>query len=137
MTVEITGSYLGDLKTELIHEGSKTALRTAAPLDNQGDGSSFSPTDLLAASLGSCVVTILGIVAKRHQIPLEGLRFRTEKHMSTQGSRRIQKVLLEIFMPQGLNAEQRKLLEQSAETCPVSKSLHPDLQKVFQFRYPD
>ena len=81
MAVEITGKYIGNLKTELTHGPSGMVIRTAAPVDNQGDGSSFSPTDLAAASLGACMLTLIAIVGERDGLDLTGLCFRLEKHM--------------------------------------------------------
>ena len=81
MAVEITGRYAGNLRVDLHHGPSGTEIRTAAPVDNNGDGSSFSPTDLLAASLGACMVTVMGIYAQKNGIPFDGVEFRLEKHM--------------------------------------------------------
>ena len=136
MAVEITGTYLGDLKTELRHGPSGAVLTTAAPVDNQGDGSSFSPTDLAAASLGACMLTLLGIVAQRDGIDLDGLTFRLEKHMES-NPRRIGAVPVTIQMPPGLSADQRRKLENAALTCPVHKSLAEGVDKPVEFVYPD
>ncbi len=136
MSVEITGTYAGNLKVELTHGPSGTVLRTAAPVDNQGDGSSFSPTDLLAASLGACMLTLIGIAARRLGIDLTGLRFRLEKHMQSD-PRRVGAVPVEIWMPPGLSPDQRKKLENAALTCPVHKSVHPDLERPVRFVYPE
>ncbi len=136
MAVEITGRYSGNLNVELSHGPSGTSIHTAAPVDNQGDGSSFSPTDLLASALGACMVTIMGIVAEREGIALEGVTFRLEKHMQA-SPRRVGSIPLEINMPAGLSEVQRKKLERGALTCPVHKSLHPDVEKDVRFVYPD
>ncbi len=134
MAVEITGRYVGNLKTELTHGPSGTVIRTAAPVDNQGDGSSFSPTDLAAASLGACMMTLIAIVGERDGLDLTGLSFRLEKHM-TSNPRRIGAIPVTITMPPGLNPEQREKLERAALTCPVHKSLSEDVQKDVRFVY--
>ena len=136
MAVEITGKYIGNLKTELTHGPSGTLLKTAAPVDNRGDGSSFSPTDLVAAALGSCIVTTMAIVAEREGIDLTGLSFRLEKHMAA-NPRRIGAIPVTITMPPGLTAEQRKKLENAALTCPVHKSLAEGLERPVEFVYAD
>ena len=136
MAVEITGRYVGNLKVELTHGPSGTVLTTAAPVDNQGDGSSFSPTDLLATSLGSCMLTLIAIVGTREGLDLDGLRFRLEKHMKSD-PRRVGSVPVTIWMPAGLTADQRRKLENAALTCPVHKSLPPELEREVRFVYPE
>lgn len=136
MAVSISGRYLGGLKVELEHEPSGAKIRTAAPVDNNGDGSSFSPTDLCAASLGACMVTVMGIVAERDGIDFSTVRFRLEKHMAAD-PRRIGRIPLHIDMPAGLSAEVRAKLERTARHCPVHHSLHPDLAVELSFAYPD
>src|SRR5262245_59280227 len=136
MEVEITGVYTVKLKMELTHGPSGAVLATAAPVDNQGDGSSFSPTDLVAAAMGSCMVTTMAIVAQRDGIPLEGVSFRVEKHMAD-SPRRIGALPVEIRMPAGLGAEQRAKLERAAHSCPVHRSLAPEVGKDVKFVYPD
>ncbi len=134
MAVEITGRYVGNLKTELTHGPSGTTIRTAPPVDNQGDGSSFSPTDLAAASLGACMMTLIAIVGEREGIDLTGLSFRLEKHMAS-NPRRIGAIPVTLTMPAGLTAEQREKLERAALTCPVHKSLSEEVQKDVRFVY--
>lgn len=136
MAVEITGTYQGQLKVALQHGPSGAVIHTAAPVDNQGDGSSFSPTDLVATALGACMVTIMGIVAEREGIDLRGLTFRVEKHMQSD-PRRIARLPVRIEMPAGLSSAQRKKLERGALTCPVHKSLLPEIDKPVDFIYPD
>lgn len=136
MAVEITGRYVGNLKVEMTHGPSGTVLRTAAPVDNQGDGSSFSPTDLASAALGACMLTLIGIVAQRDGIDLTGLSFRLEKHMAS-NPRRIGAVPVTIQMPAGLTPDQRKKLENAALTCPVHKSLGDEVERPVQFVYPE
>ena len=134
MAVEITGKYIGNLKTELTHGPSGSVIRTAAPVDNNGDGSSFSPTDLAAAALGACMLTLVAMVGEREGIDLSGLSFRLEKHMAA-NPRRIGAIPVTIQMPAGLTADQRKKLENAAMTCPVHKSLSEEVEKPVEFVY--
>ncbi|HEU0052567.1 MAG TPA: OsmC family protein [Longimicrobium sp.] len=134
MAVEMSGTYTGELKMELRHAPSGATLATAAPRDNLGDGSSFSPTDLLAASLGSCMVTTMAIVAQREGIAFEGASFSLEKHMRSD-PRRVDAVPVRIHLPASLGEAQRRKLENAALTCPVHRSLHPDIRKDVEFVY--
>jgi putative redox protein len=136
MSVEITGTYTGKLGTELRHGPSGAVLRTAAPLDNQGDGSSFSPTDLVAAAFASCIVTTMAIVAERDGIPFAGVDFRVEKHMVKE-PRRIGALPVVIHMPAGLSPGERQKLERTAHTCPVHRTLRDDVEKTVTFVYPE
>jgi uncharacterized OsmC-like protein len=136
MAVDFTGRYLGDLKVEVTHGPSGTQLLTVPPVDNQGDGSSFSPTDLVAAALGSCMLSLIAIVGTRDGLDLSGLAFRAEKHMVSD-PRRIGRIPITIQMPKGLTPEQRKKLENAALTCPVHRSLHPEMEKAVTFVYED
>lgn len=136
MSVVITGRYTGDLKVSVRHELSGTEFATAAPLDNHGDGSSFSPTDLVATSLGSCIVTVMAIAAQNQGIPLGEASFRVEKHMAAD-PRRIAALPLVIRMPSGLSPEQRERLEKVGAHCPVHRSIHPDIETPLTFEYPD
>lgn len=134
MAVEIRGEYDGNLKMTLTHGPSGAALTTAAPKDNQGDGSSFSPTDLLAASLGSCMVTTMAIFARREGIPFEGAAFHLEKHMAAD-PRRVARLPVRVRMPASLTPEQRQRLEAVALGCPVFQSLAPGIAKEVEFVY--
>lgn len=136
MGVRVSGNYLGGLGVELLHHPSGNTMRTAAPVDNNGDGSSFSPTDMVASSLGACMLTIIGIVGERDQLDLTGLRFSAEKHMAA-NPRRVEKVDMVIDMPAGLTSGQRKKLEKAALTCPVKNSLSEQTETPVEFRYPD
>lgn len=136
MSVIVSGEYQGGLGVELLHGPSGAKLKTAAPVDNQGDGSSFSPTDLVAAGLGACMLTLIAIVGERDGVDLAGLRFRGEKHM-TGPPRRIDKVELVVGMPAGLSKAQRSKLEKAALTCPVKNSLSEQVQTPVRFEYPD
>ena len=134
MAVKISGEYTGKLNTKITHGPSGTTLTTAAPVDNHGDGSSFSPTDLAAAALGACMLTIMGIVADRRGIDLTGCRFELEKHMSND-PRRIGELPLIFHMPAGLGEADRTRLERGALTCPVHRSLHPEVDIPVRFLY--
>ncbi len=136
MAVEMSGRYLGGLKVEIEHAPSGAKLTTAAPVDNNGDGSSFSPTDLCAASLGACMLTVMGIVAERDGIDFTSCRFTLEKHMATE-PRRIGRLPLRIEMPAGLDAAARQKLERTARHCPVHHSLLPEIAIEVAFVYPD
>lgn len=136
MSVPMSGNYKGGLGLELEHGPSGTVIRTAAPVDNQGDGSSFSPTDLLAASLGSCMCTIMAIVGEKDGLDMSGMAFKAEKHMAT-NPRRVSQIALEITMPADLDQSQRQKLEAAALACPVKQSLPPDLDTPVNFHYPD
>jgi putative redox protein len=128
--------YIGNLKCRALHEGSGTTLMTAAPKDNNGDGSSFSPTDLVATALGSCIATIMGIVAQRRNLDLVGTRIQVIKEMATAPERRIGKLLTTIHFNQNFEGQDRIMLEHGAHTCPVHKSLHPDIDAPITFVYP-
>ncbi len=120
--------YEGDLQFRAAHEPSGTVIMTDAPVDNHGKGSSFSPTDLVATALGACMGTIMGIVAERDGINLTGLNIKVEKEMTTKPTRRIGTLNVKIELPQPLSPENQKKLQHAAETCPVYKSLHPDIK---------
>jgi len=127
--------YKGNLKTEARHTESETIIFTDAPKDNNGTGASFSPTDLLATSLASCMLTIMGIVARREEILMTGLKTEVTKIMYAE-PRRVGEIHIRFFMPDNLTEKAKKLLENAANTCPVAKSLHPDLLQKIEFIYP-
>jgi putative redox protein len=133
--VEQSFRYLGDLRVEAQHGPSQTTLITDAPVDNQGRGESFSPTDLVGSALGACMLTLMGIVAKRHQLDLSGATARVSKEMSATAPRRIARLSVEIHVPREFAAEDKTRLEQAALTCPVRHSLHPDIDSPVTFRY--
>ena len=134
MSVRIQGRLLGGKKVELLHEPSGVRIVTDAPLDNHGEASSFSPTDLVAGALGACMMTVLAIVAERHHLDLSGMRMEAEKIMSAE-PRRIGQVPITLHLPAGLGAADRARLEAAARVCPVHKSLHPDVQASVSFVY--
>ncbi len=133
--VPITVTYLGDLRCEAVHGPSGTRLITDAPVDNQGKGESFSPTDLLATAYATCMITIMGITAKRDGIALSGVRVELEKHMSATPPRRVARLVLRFTMPAALTAEQRAKLEKAAHSCPVALSVSPDVFIEASFSY--
>src|SRR5436190_118931 len=98
---------------------------TVAPKDNQGDGSTFSPTDLCATSLGTCIITTMAIAARKHEVEIDGATVRVEKIMSAEAPRRIARLPVQVTMPAGIPPELRERLERAAHTCPVQQSLHP------------
>lgn len=134
MAVEMSGAYAGGLKVRLSHGPSGTEMGTAAPVDNAGDGSSFSPTDLLAASLGACMLTVMAIRAEREGWPFAGARFALEKHMRAD-PRRVDAVPVTLHLPEALSPEQRQTLERIALTCPVHLSLLPEIRREVRFVY--
>lgn len=125
--VEIEIDYQGELRCEAKHGPSKLVLNTDAPVDNQGRGESFSPTDLVATALGTCMATIMGIVAARKEISLEGLRLKVGKEMSADLPRRIVALPVEISMPVTEDHPAAEMLKEAALSCPVHQSLHPDI----------
>ena len=129
--------YEGQLHCKLTHEQSGSVIHTDAPKDNNGKGEAFSPTDLVAAALGSCLITVMGIVAGRHQLDLTGTTADVSKEMITTPERRIGKISVTLKMARGIPADKRAMLETAAHTCPVHKSLHPDVQTPITFVYPD
>ena len=133
--VEIHVLYEGDLHCKVIHGPSGTTLSTDAPKDNQGKGESFSPTDLVASALGSCLLTTMGIVAKRRVIDLKGSKATVVKDKTLEGTRKIQKLSSTLILPDRLTAEERTLLERTALTCPVHKSISPDIEAPVYFLY--
>ncbi|GHC13378.1 OsmC family protein [Cerasicoccus arenae] len=133
--VEITARYEGELRTTATHGPSGVTLVTDAPVDNQGKGESFSPTDLCATALVSCMATIMGIKARNLNIDLTGMTMRIEKHMSADPPRRIVSLPVEIHAPSAVPMEQRATLERSCRACPVFQSLHPAIEKTFHFHW--
>ena len=135
--VEFKLVYEGGLHTTAIHGPSSAKLDTDAPVDNQGKGESFSPTDLLATSLGTCMLTTMGILAQREGWTIDGSRARVEKHMSMEPRRRVGRVVVEMDMPKGVPQAARDRLRDAADRCPVASSLHPDTIVELTIRWPD
>jgi putative redox protein len=130
--VTITATYVGELRCTAVHGPSAATLQTDAPKDNEGLGRSFSPTDLVATALGTCILTTMGLVARRHGIELRGASITVEKHMQA-SPRRIARLPCEVRIAGTFTAEQQRLLETTAHACPVHKSLHPDVDAPIRF----
>ena len=131
--VRIQMEYQGELHCTSVHTPSGTELDTDAPVDNQGRGESFSPTDLIATSLGTCMLTTMGIVARTLNVDLTGATATVEKEMSSTPPRRINRLTVAIRVPRTTSPENRQRLESAAHTCPVKKSLHPDIETPIDF----
>lgn len=126
--------YQGGLRTQARHVQSGTVILTDAPVDNQGKGEGFSPTDLLAASLGSCMLTIMGIAAREHHLNIDGTTCSITKIMAA-NPRRVAEIKIDLSFPGSYADQDKKVLERLALTCPVYLSLHPDLIKTVNFRW--
>ena len=130
--VKITGEYQGDLHCFSIHEPSSNTLVTDAPKDNQGLGAAYSPTDLTATSLATCILTTMALVARKHGYELRGARFAVTKVMSTDAPRRIVRLPVEVWLPMARSSMPKilvSLLERAGDSCPVGQSLHPSIEK--------
>lgn len=139
MSVEINVRYEGGLKCTATHVSSGISLTTDAPKDNGGKGGSFSPTDLVATAFGTCVMTIMGLLAERDGINLAGTNIHIVKEMATHPARRIGKLETTITFPKGIELSDavRTKLERAVESCPVKQSLHPDIKAETRFIYPE
>ncbi|MGC9159688.1 MAG: OsmC family protein [Terracidiphilus sp.] len=131
--VVIQMEYQGDLRCKAVHGPSQTELATDAPVDNQGRGESFSPTDLVATALGSCILTIMGIQARTLHLDIAGTTATVEKEMTATAPRRIHRLAVRIRVPHAVSPENRQRLVNAARTCPVHHSLHPDVEKPIEF----
>jgi putative redox protein len=126
--------YLGDLRTEAEHLQSATRIITDAPTDNQGRGEAFSPTDLMATSLGCCIITIMGIKARDLGVSLDGSKVHCLKIMGM-APRRVSEIVIDLYLPAATSDYNRKVLEAAGRACPVSQSLHPDLEQTITFHW--
>ncbi len=133
--VESNIVYKGSLRCEATHGPSGQMILTDAPKDNMGKGEAFSPTDLVGAALGACMLTIIGIIGKKGNINVDGAKAHVTKEMTTEGVRRIKKLAVTITFPKNYSDKEKKLLENGAMTCPVHKSLHPDVESPVTFSY--
>jgi putative redox protein len=133
--VNISIRYEGALRCAATHGPSGQTLFTDAPVDNHGRGESFSPTDLVATALGTCMATIMGIVSERHTIDLAGMKIEVTKEMTKEAPRRIARLATVIDVPLPADHPDRDLLERAALTCPVHQSLHPEIEKPLDFRW--
>lgn len=133
--VRIDVRYEGGLRCHAVHGPSGQQLSTDAPVDNQGRGESFSPTDLVATALGTCMATIMGIVADRHAWNIDGLSMTIAKEMTSEAPRRIRRLEVVIDGPGGLDAAAKSTLENAAHTCPVRLSILPAIDVPVTFRW--
>lgn len=132
MTSKVT--YNGDLRTECVHVKSNDSFVTDAPVDNNGLGMAFSPTDTVATGLASCMLTMMGIKANGLNVDLKGATASVTKHMSA-SPRRISKIEVELHLPNQVADKERKILQHTADTCPVHHSLHPEIEKVITYNW--
>ena len=133
--IEISIDYEGQLRRSATHGPSGDSLATDAPVDNNGRGEAFSPTDLVATALGTCMATVMGIVAGRKEMALDGLKICVRKHMSEDTPRRIAKLEVEIDMPVPGDHPECEVLQGAALSCPVHHSIHPDIEVPITWRW--
>ena len=137
--VDIYIRYDGRLHCTARHGPSSAALATDAPVDNQGKGESFSPTDLVATALGTCMLTTIGILAKRKGWNVDGLELHVQKQMTKQPPRRIERMPIAVSVPPtvagALDAEAKREIEHAARTCPVALSVHPSVEVALSFAW--
>jgi len=126
--------YSSELRTESTHLQSGETYITDAPIDNEGKGEAFSPTDLIATGLANCMLTIMGIVAKRKSLDIEGTKAEVTKIMGTE-PRRISEIKIDFFFPKSYDKNSKQLLQTAAINCPVAKSLANDLTQTINFHY--
>ncbi|MEX0996636.1 MAG: OsmC family protein [Flavobacteriaceae bacterium] len=127
-------TYLGGLRTQSTHLASGNSYLTDAPIDNQGKGEAFSPTDTVATGLANCMLTVMGIKAASLHVDLEGTEAAVTKVMVSD-PRRISEINVVLSFPKGISEKHQKILENTALTCPVAKSLHPDIVQNIQFQW--
>jgi putative redox protein len=133
--VESTISYQGQLHCVATHGPSGSKIETDAPVDNMGKGEKFSPSDLVGAALGSCILTIMGIVAQKHNLDLAGTTCRVQKEMVTTPMRRIGRLAVTVNVPVKLSGDDQRRLENAARNCPVHRSLHPSIESPIVFQW--
>lgn len=133
--VNISVRYAGNKKCDLKHPEGAT-LRTDAPKDIGGDASGFSPTDLVASGLASCILTTMAMFAERHGVDLSGATATVEKHMSTPPApRRIARLPVVVTLPASVPHDLRERIERAGHSCPVKASLHPEVDAPIVFHY--
>ncbi|MFH6604887.1 OsmC family protein [Maribacter algicola] len=132
MTSKVT--YKGGLRTSCEHLRSGDTFITDAPIDNNGKGQAFSPTDTVATGLASCMLTMMGIKANGLNVDLVNATAEVTKHMAAD-PRRIAKIEVKLSLPKNVSEKNRKILEHTANTCPVLYSLHPDIEKVISYNW--
>ncbi|MCC6422544.1 MAG: OsmC family protein [Phycisphaerales bacterium] len=133
--VESTISYQGQLRCIATHGPSGSKIETDAPVDNMGKGEKFSPTDLVGAALGSCILTIMGIVAQKHNLDLTGTTCQVQKEMVSTPMRRIGRLAVTVNVPVKLSGDDQRRLENAARNCPVHRSLHPSIESPIVFQW--
>ncbi len=131
--VNISVKYTGDLHCDAVHGPSKSNLATDAPIDNKGKGEAFSPTDLVATALATCMSTTMGIKAQELGVDLRGMTVSVQKEMSKDAPRRIVGLASEVHIPLPKNSPYREVLEQTALNCPVHKSLPAEINRPTKF----
>jgi uncharacterized OsmC-like protein len=131
--VNVSIKYAGDLHCDATHGPSQSKIGTDAPTDNQGKGEAFSPTDLVATALGTCMSTIMAMAAEKHGLDLRGMTVSVQKEMSKDAPRRIVGLPSEVHIPLPKDCPQRELLEQAALNCPVHKSLPSEINRPTKF----
>lgn len=136
MMVEAIVRYEGGLRCTAVHGPSQSAIETDAPTDNMGRGERFSPTDLVGTALGTCVLTTIGIVARRKGLEIPGMTATVRKHMTADAPRRISRLEVFVTIPLPPDHPERAVLEAAAKGCPVRRSLHPDiaLEETFTWK---
>jgi len=127
--------YSGDLRTKAVHLSSGNEIITDAPVDNQGKGEAFSPTDLVATSFASCMLTIMGIGARGHGFSIEGTSVEVTKIMGNNPRRIVEILAIFNFPPNNFTDKQKAFLRNAAETCPVAKSIHPEIKQTITFNF--
>ncbi len=132
MTSRVT--YTGNLRTECEHLRSGNTFITDAPVDNRGLGEAFSPTDTVATALASCMLTMMGIKARDLEIKIDNSYAEVTKHMAA-NPRRISKIEVVLYLPANIGTKNRKILENTANTCPVMYSVHADIEKYIEFKW--
>jgi len=134
--VQMKIEYAGDLRCRATHGPSGSQIETDAPADNHGKAERFSPTDLVGAALASCIATTLGIVALRKGWDLRGMRVEVEKDMTTSPPRKIARLPVQVWMPAVMSPEDTQLVENTARSCPVHRSLSPDVDAPITVHWP-
>lgn len=127
--------YLGELRTRATHLQSGNSLLTDAPTDNQGKGEYFSPTDLVATALGSCMVTVIGIASRTHGFSIDGAKMTITKVMTQEPPRRIAEVVIDLVFPADYPEKVKKVIDYTVKNCPVALSLHPDIRQTVTVTY--
>ncbi len=132
MTASIT--YQGNLRCEAVHLQSSSRIETDAPTDNRGKGERFSPTDLLCVSLATCMITTMGIKAADMNIDLKNTKADVTKHMASD-PRRVAKIEVTVYLPKKVSEKERLILEKTGNSCPVAKSVHPDIELILKYNW--